>query len=227
MNEMFSIYKSKSDLYELLITHEDYERNLSDFLNANIDFSGKTVCEFGVGTGRVTVDYIDKIRHATLCDLSQHMLDVAQMKLNSDKDKIIYRLFDNRNIPTLKEHYDITIEGWSFGHLVSEKEETCDYWSNKLITDCKCLSDTIVIIETLGTNVENPKAPSRLLDHFYQVLRSKGFQEHIVSTDYRFEDSHQAAEVLGAFFGEEMKERIRRENKAIVKEFTGVWVYNS
>ena len=226
MNEMFSIYKSKADIYEALINHEDHKNNLSHFLNTYIDFTGKTICEFGVGTGRVTANYIDKIDNATLCDLSQHMLDTAQIKLHRNNHKIIYKLLDNKNIASLADHFDITIEGWSFGHLVSEKDDTCDYWSNKLINDCKSISKTIVIIETLGTNVENPKAPSHLLDHFYQTLKENNFQEHIINTDYCFDDVNQAADILGAFFGEEMKRNIKKENKTMIKEFTGIWIYN-
>jgi hypothetical protein len=227
MNEMFSIYKSKADLYDSLIHHEDYENNLSSFLNSHIKFSGKTVCEFGVGTGRVTEYYINKVNNATLCDSSQHMLDTAKIKLNTNNHKIIYKILDNKMISSLQNSFDITIEGWSFGHLISENDDTCDYWSNKLINDCKSISKTIIIIETLGTNVDTPKAPSRLLDHFYQTLKDNKFQEHIITTDYRFDNSTDAAEVLGAFFGEEMKNRITKENKNIIKEFTGIWIYNS
>jgi len=54
MNKMETIYQQQANLYDVLVSHEDYNNNLFQFLNANIDFTNKTVCEFGVGTGRVT-----------------------------------------------------------------------------------------------------------------------------------------------------------------------------
>lgn len=76
---MFEVYQSYSDLYDELVNHEDYNNNLYTFLNNNIKLENKFVCEFGVGTGRVTRNYIEKVQKAYLYDNSQHMIDKAKV----------------------------------------------------------------------------------------------------------------------------------------------------
>ena len=44
-----------------------------------------------------------------------------------------------------------------------------------------------------------------------------------IRTDYRFESAEKGSEVAGFFFGEEMKERILREQMTVLPECTGVW----
>ena len=59
---MFKVYQNYSDLYDELVNHEDYNNNLSKFLKNNIQWENKIVGEFGIGTGRVTRNYIDKVQ---------------------------------------------------------------------------------------------------------------------------------------------------------------------
>jgi hypothetical protein len=62
MSDMFKVYQNYSNLYDELVNHEDYENNLCKFLNNNIQWDNKVVGEFGIGTGRVTKTYIDKVQ---------------------------------------------------------------------------------------------------------------------------------------------------------------------
>ena len=84
---MYEIYKQQNDLYDELVNHEDYESNLNKFINNNFDFSNKLVCELGIGTGRVTKMYINKISKVNLYDLSEHMLEKAKTNLSEYKNK--------------------------------------------------------------------------------------------------------------------------------------------
>jgi len=225
MNKMESIYQKQAELYDELVSHEDYNNNLFNLINTKIDLLNKTVCEFGVGTGRVTKTYIDKIKSADLFDRSIHMLEQTKINLKDQLDKITVNELDNKNIEQISKYYDISIEGWSFGHLISENSDNVAYWSNKLINDLKRISNRIIIIETLGTNIDEPYPPNISLATFYKTLKENGFKEYIINTDYKFDSTDQAQYILGSFFGDKMKEDIRQKKLAIIKEFTGIWIF--
>ena len=82
----------------------------------------------------------------------------------------------------------------------------------------------VVLIETLGTNALAPAAPHPRLAEFYQLLQSRyGLRQTALSTDYRFASPAEAADVLGFFFGDPMRQAVRAANSAVVPEWTGVW----
>ena len=221
---METIYQQQANLYDELVTHEDYNNNLFKFLNDTIDFTNKTVCEFGVGTGRVSRIYINKVKNADLFDRSIHMLDKAKINLSNHLNKITLTELNNQNIDQIHKYYDISIEGWSFGHLISENGDKIDYWSNKIINELKKISKKIIIIESMGTNIDKPFPPNASLESFYKRLKGNGFKDYIISTDYKFENTEQAQYILGSFFGEKMKEEIRKNRLVTIKEFTGIWI---
>ncbi len=226
MNEMYEIYKQQNDLYDQLINHEDHEKNLQKFLAENFDFANKTVCELGVGTGRVTRMYADKIRKASLFDISEHMISRAVENISAYSDKAEFKILDNKNTEQIHDNYDFLIEGWSFGHLISD-EENSGFWIAKLISDCKKIAKTNIWIETMGTFVEYAKPPTEKLNRFYSELKKNGFSETIIRTDYEFDSVDQAKHILGSFFGKGMEEKIEKENKTIIKEYTGIWTFVS
>jgi hypothetical protein len=122
---------------------------------------------------------------------------------------------------------DMVIEGWSFGHTVTDHKDRFEWIVQKLVTDCMHLLDRqgiLVIIETLGTNVESPAPPNETLGQFYNLLENEyQFRKSIVSTDYRFKNVEEAKRIMGFFFGEKMKEKIGQQQSSIIKEFTGIW----
>ena len=82
----------------------------------------------------------------------------------------------------------------------------------------------MILIETLGTNVSTPGVTSEKLQEFYKALvENYGFNEEVVTTDYRFESKEEALQRMGFFFGDEMREAVRAIDSTIVPEFTGVW----
>lgn len=225
MNQMFEIYGGQSDKYDELILHEDQEGSLSRFLKGAIAWDNRTVREFGAGTGRVTQLYIDDVRSALLSDSSMHMLERAQTKLHDYRNKIRYELFDNRYIANIQDEYDIVIEGWSFGHLVVEDgEKRRDTMERLVSAAAKMARQAVVIIETLGTNVSEPKAPGAVLPIFYDYLSEAGFSKSVIRTDYQFADYREAMRIMGNFFGSAMADDIKASRTTLVEEYAGVWI---
>jgi hypothetical protein len=80
----------------------------------------------------------------------------------------------------------------------------------------------IVLFESLGTGVESPIKLDHLKD-FYPWLDESGFQNKWIRTDYKFDSVQQALEIADFFFGDDMGEKIKKNNWAILPECTGVW----
>ena len=227
MSDMFKVYQNYSNLYDELVNHEDYENNLYKFLNANIQWENKIVSEFGIGTGRVTKTYIDKVQKVFAYDNAQHMIDKAKQNLSEWADKIEYAVSDNKQISSLENKYDIIIEGWSFGHLVVQTNEARNQTIQMLIDETTKRADTVIFIETLGTNVASPNPPGEKLAQFYHALTDNGFEEHIIQTDYKFSSHEEAGRIMGGFFGDSMKNEIIQRKLKIIKEYTGIWIYKA
>ena len=225
MSNMFQIYQNYSDLYDELVNHEDYNNNLYKFLCSNIQWENKVVGEFGIGTGRVTKNYIDKAQKLYAYDNSQHMIDKAKVNLSKWADKIEYSILDNSKINSIENTFDIIIEGWSFGHLVVQANENRNQTIQFLISETTKRAKEVIIIETLGTNVETPSAPGEKLTQFYRSLVEAGFKEHIIQTDYKFSNYEEAGKTMGAFFGDSMKNDIIQKQLNVIKEYTGIWIY--
>jgi ubiquinone/menaquinone biosynthesis C-methylase UbiE len=231
MPTMYEIYNSSAHEYDELVTHEDYQNNLQMFLHTTIDWDKKSVIEFGIGTGRVTRVYIDRVKTVTGYDRSAHMLQRAAENLSDYPSKISFNVCDNLDIQSLDAKADIVIEGWSFGHTVGDHQEKIEETVADLVSSCASLLNpggTLIFIETLGTNVPAPIEPGIFLPKFYSLLETKyGFHRFVISTDYKFESCQEATRIAGYFFGDAMKNEILRSRSNIIPEFTGVWIKSS
>ena len=225
LSDMFHIYQNYSDLYDELVNHEDYNNNLNKFLRDNIQWENKVVGEFGIGTGRVTRNYIDKAQKLYAYDNSEHMIDKAKVNLSKWADKIEYSILDNSKINSVEQSFDIIIEGWSFGHLVVQDDENRNQTIQTLISESTKRAKEVIFIETLGTNVDAPNPPGEKLAQFYKALVKAGFKEHVIETDYKFDNPEEAAKTMGAFFGDSMKNDIIQKQLNVIKEYTGIWIY--
>ncbi|NOY07499.1 MAG: class I SAM-dependent methyltransferase [Spirochaetes bacterium] len=227
MPSMTEIYNRHAFEYDELVSHEDYSGNLPRKLHAIFNFNNKSVIEFGVGTGRLTKLYIQQVKQVSCFDRSVHMLDKAKANLEPFKGKTTLDICDNNYINRLDLKADFIIEGWSFGHTIMENADEVFKTTDKLVSDCALLLEkngTIIIIETLGTDMEKPIPPAKTLEVFYNYLEEKhNFKRIIIETDYKFTTVHEAVRVLGFFFGEETAKSISEKNNTIVKEFTGIW----
>ncbi len=227
MPTMREIYTKHSYEYDELVSHEDYQNNLSKTLLKHFDFKDKTVIELGTGTGRLTKLYIQQVEHVYCFDRSQHMLEKAKENLRGEKDKVTFDICDNEAIDSIQQNADIVIEGWSFGHTVGDNKGQIEQTVEKLFSDCSALlnpNGTVIIIETLGTNMKKAGPPSDSLKQFYELLENKHcFTQQIIETDYLFKSALEAERIMGYFFGEEMSTALQHSPTKKIKEYTGFW----
>ncbi|MDI6803233.1 MAG: class I SAM-dependent methyltransferase [Bacteroidota bacterium] len=223
---MFEIYEKHSREYDDLVKHEDYENNLGTTLAKILEGNDLKIVEAGVGTGRITRLYINRAKHIWCFDRSRHMIERAKINLADYLDKITFQILDNRDINKFKGKADYFIEGWSFGHTIIENQDNINKIVKKLISNCiKICSKKIIIIETLGTNVNEPVPTNEVLFEFYKILEEEyNFEKKIVRTDYKFESNEEAERIMGFFFGEKMKDSLLKTPRSIIPEWTGVWV---
>ena len=224
---MYDIYRRHRGEYDRLVAAEDQARRLPAFLDALLDWRGKSVLEGGLGTGRVTEFYIPGARRIVGCDREPHMLEAARERLGRWADKLDLRVADNLDLPLLPEKAEIFIEGWSWGHAIVDGPGSVAAMAEVLFAQVRknlVPGGFVILIETLGTNALSPAAPHPRLAEFYQLLQSRyALQQTALSTDYRFPSAVEAAETLGFFFGAPMHQAVLAAGSAIVPEWTGVW----
>jgi len=157
------------------------------------------------------------------------MLDFAQDVLAAYKEKLRFLRADNMNIPDLDGEFDLFIEGWSFGHSVSDCSTADEIKSVTEILVRNATKDlksggVVILLETLGTNLDSPGAPHEKLNIFYSELEQKhGFQMKKIKTDYQFQSNEEAARIMGFFFGEKMYQSVLKRNTSIIPEWTSMW----
>lgn len=229
MPSMLEIYQRHAREYHELVSAEDYRGNLWSSLRQICRWDGDSVIEAGVGTGRVTKLYVDSVRRAVCTDRSENMIEFARRVLERHLDIVEFQTADNLSLPILADTFDIFIEGWSFGHSVADAPDP-----NALRSVAAGLvrnatknvrnGGTVILIETLGSNADEPEPPIENLARFYELLEiDHGFRRREVRTDYQFVSMEEAIRVMGFFFGEEMGESVRRRAQTVIPEWTGIW----
>ena len=155
------------------------------------------------------------------------MLNKCLKNLSEYAQKLYLSVGENTKLPGIDRKADVFIEGWSFGHTIIENENNVDACVNAILEDISAhLEGTghIVIIESLGTFVSKPTVKREAIRVFFELLENTyGFKKQILSTDYRFSTFKEAAEVMGFFFGDDMKRSIVKSKLHIIPEFTGIW----
>jgi ubiquinone/menaquinone biosynthesis C-methylase UbiE len=207
------------------------------------------VAEAGIGTGRVTETYIDLAREVRGYDRSAHMIERAARNLRQWSDRLHLSVAEHRELPLGDRSADVFVEGWAFGHVAVDHADDLARVTRELIAETMRVTrrgGSIVLIETLGTNVDAPAPPLSELGQFYEQLeRVHGFARSVIRTDYRFSSAEEAIRLCAFFFGEEMERAVRARlspdarfasdgegrqgrtdpsGSVIVPEFTGMWI---
>jgi len=212
MPSMYEIYQNHSEEYDELVSFEDYKGNLRSFLDRHLK-KNMTVLELGTGTGRVTKMYINEVKEAVCCDKYNHMLIRAEENLKSYADKIKFLQLDTRDLEMINSGFDLIIEGWALGHTVIDEFTRIDEYLTHFFDTVfsKLKKDGIFIfIETLGTNVPEPKVPLTELEYFYDIIETKYLMKRtVIETDYKFPSIEDAIRILTFFFGDQIKEETK------------------
>ena len=83
MNHQF-IYSNQLYDFQRFAEREDFNKNLKKCMLSLFKWDNLSVLEAGVGMGRVTDYYFDKVKHVTLTDESKIMLEweaIAKMRM--------------------------------------------------------------------------------------------------------------------------------------------------
>lgn len=223
-----TIYAQSAERYERLIAREDQRGNIFQILMDIHPFDGKTVVEFGAGTGRLTriMSVLVDIIHGF--DIAPAMLREGYRVLSeTGMENWSFTQSDNRQMPIANDSADIVVEGWSFGHVMSWYPDNWQAETDKMLAEMQRIArpdGTMILMETMGTGARKPLAPSEDLAKLYQYWENKhGFEYRWIRTDYQFESVAEADELIRFFFGDEMADTLVADKNIIIPECTGVW----
>lgn len=221
------VYGHISTPYDLLISKEDYMKNISKSLFEIIDLAGKDVVDLGAGTGRLTCIAAPQASSIIAVDSAADMLKktaekCTRMNLLNWKTSVS----DFRNLSLEDESADVVLAGWSICYVASSNnqgwedhlQDVMDEMTRVLRPDGK-----IIIYETMGTGNTEPLPPDYLMQYFKALEERYGFESMKIRTDYKFDSVEQAEKLCRDFFGDEIGDRIKEEQTKIVPECTGVW----
>ena len=223
-----TIYRHQTDVYDRLVAREDYQGNLFAALNDIRRLDGLHVVEFGAGTGRLTRLLSVMVRQVFAFDIEYAMVAKA-LDVLPTTGMTNWKLAqaDNRRMPLANACTDLAIEGWSFGHVTDWYPTGWRRETEKMLSEIERIvkpGGTAILIETLGTGQHKPNPPSDALRRLYDYWRDEhGFAFRWIRTDYQFASSAEANELMRAFFGCELSDRVLRTGKVIVPECTGIW----
>ena len=228
MIDFRKIYQTQAAQYDALVSYEDHQGNLLPALAEIQPLIAISAVELGAGTGRFTRLLAPYAAHIVAIDNSMPMLEVAKRRLKSDGSKN-YTLVqaDHRSLPIADGQADLTIAGWSFGHLIGWYPESWHHQIELAVSEMgRILKEggKAIILETLGTGQRNPAPPTAGLAQYYAYLEEKrGFSKKWIRTDYRFPSVTEAEKLTSFFFGQELARHVAEENSPLVPECTGIW----
>lgn len=223
-----TIYTTDAERYEQLISREDQRGNLFQTLMDIHPFDGKTVIEFGAGTGRMTRIMSVLVNRIHAFDLHTAMLTEGQRVLSeTGMENFTFTRADSRQMPVASNSADIVVEGWSFAHVMGWYPDSWQAETDKMLSEMQRIlkpGGTMILIETMGTGNRKPEPPSENLATLYNYWQEKyGFEYGWIRTDYQFESVDEADELIRFFFGDEMADNLVAGKNIIVPECTGVW----
>lgn len=221
-----AIYRNNPQMYDLLISREDYEGNLLNALQSIQNFNGKDIADIGAGTGRLSMLLAPFVRSALLTDDAQPMLDFAAQKLHA----IGFHAFrthvsDLSDIPADDASLDTVLAGWALCGKALRGEPWPDAVRGALGEMQRVLrpGGTIIIIESLGTGQEQPSPPNPRFSEYFRLLENEGFEKTWIRTDYRFDSIEEKTRLLKFFFDQEMLDAGVQNDEPIYPECTGIW----
>jgi len=220
------IYQTDGDRYEALIAREDYQGNVMKALQEIVDPDGLDILDLGAGTGRLALMLAPRAKSMRALDISEEMLRVCRQKLEaSGLTNWKVDVADHRQLSVEDNSADLAVSGWSVAYLAVWNPESWRVELEKWLGEMKRVlrqNSYIVLFESLGTGNELPIELEHLKE-YYLWLDEKKFQNKWIRTDYRFASIEEAEELSRFFFGDELGDKVKVNNWAILPECTGVW----
>ena len=220
------IYQTDGDRYEALISREDYQGNIPRAIDEIIKVDGLDVLDLGAGTGRLTLLLAPRARSIHAFDASAEMLRVCRERLIASG---LYNwqvdVADHRQLPVEDHSADLVVSGWSVSYLAVWDQDNgqtgLDTWLNEMKRVLR-KDGMIILFESLGTGNEEPVRLEHV-ESTYQWLDANGFASKWIRTDYKFDSLEEAQELSRFFFGDELGDKVERNQWVILPECTGVW----
>lgn len=220
------IYQTDGDRYEALISREDYQGNIPRAIDEMIEVDGLDVLDLGAGTGRLTLLLAPRASSIRAFDISAEMLRVCRERLiASGLSNWQVDVADHRQLPVEDHSADLVVSGWSVSYLAVWSQESGTVELDKWLNEMKRVlrkNGTIILFESLGTGNEEPVRLEHV-ESTYQWLDANGFENKWIRTDYKFESLEEAIELSRFFFGDELGDKVERNQWVILPECTGVW----
>lgn len=225
-DHFINIYQRHADLYDAMVSREDYQGHLLPALYHAAPLDGAFVVEFGAGTGRLTRLLTPHAAFVAAFDISPHMLRTAAPTLPAGGAWSLAAA-DNAHMPLRAGVADVVMAGWSLGHATGWYPDTWRASIGAALREMLRLlkpDGTAVILETMGTGYADAAPPNETLAAYYAWLEETwGFTRQVIRTDYRFESVDEADKLTRFFFGDALADRIRAESLTLLPESTGIW----
>lgn len=223
MDHFQRIYNNEAETYHRFIAAEDAHGELAGHLD-RVAMRATNIVDIGTGTGRLAIQLSRSGKRVHGVDVAPDMLRVAAAALESTPGTWLLSKGDARRLP-IEDHWaDAALAGWVFGHFTEFHPGAWRAHLDKAIDEmCRVVipGGVAIIIDTLGTAVNQPAAPTPLLAEYHSHIEARGFSKTILHTDYRFESVSESIEMLDWFFG--LGKWAERHNDPVIPEFTGWW----
>ena len=220
------IYQTEGDKYEALIAREDHEGNILRSLREIVSLTDLIVYDLGAGTGRLAGLLAPHVKQVRAFDISEEMLRVCREKFRaSGLTNWQVDIADHRQLPVDDASADLVVSGWSLSYLAVWNPDSWRAELEKWMGEMKRVlrpNGHIVLFESLGTGNESPVRLDHLRE-FYPWLEESGFQNKMIRTDYKFVSLEEAEFLSRFFFGDELGDRVKKNDWVILPECTGVW----
>jgi ubiquinone/menaquinone biosynthesis C-methylase UbiE len=217
------IYRTEAVTYQRMVAAEDTLGELAAKLTKLAE-TATTIVDVGAGTGRLTVPLCVAGNRVHGVDTATAMLDVARTRLARCAGRWALSTADARKLPIDDDWADAAIAGWVFGHFTEWYQPN---WEAELVRALAEMDRVVkpggveIVVDTLGTGVTVPAAPTPALAAYHQLLEERGFTRDVLRTDYRFGSVEESVELLEWFFG--MGDWARAHHDPVVPEYTGWW----
>lgn len=224
MPDHTNIYEREAAKYHELIAKQPDLRECMEELRP---LNGLDIVDMGAGTGRLSTELAPQAKSIIALDASDAMLRITADRLTAmGLTNWTIAVADHRKLPLPDHNADLIVSGWSICYLCSTDVQDWEQNLQDVIEECKRVlrvNGTIIIFETLGTGYESPDAPDFLRDYYSALIERYGFTHQWIRTDYTFDSVQQAEELTRFFFGDELANRVVREELVRLPECAGVW----